>query len=238
MQFNKSWPSTLATYATTLFQPDPTVTFIELPAACLNERNFVNATSYQPPAVPPAPPPPPLIVEWMPYLVELNGRMNKYGTPAIIGVGCAGNILSVLVFFLTNLRKQSSSYYLAALGISDTCFLLITLVSWLSLYNITVFHQPGYCQTFTYMSGVFSFLSVWFVVGFTVERFIAVQYPLKRQTMCTVRRAKIVLVLMTLAASITYTPLFVLTESVFNAGFNGSFCAFTPELKVRVCVCV
>ncbi|KAG8326321.1 G-protein coupled receptor activity protein [Homalodisca vitripennis] len=45
---------------------------------------------------------------------------------------------------------------------------------------------------------VCSFLSVWFVVAFTVERFIAVRYPLKRPSMCTVTRAKMVLSVLTL----------------------------------------
>ncbi|XP_049792373.1 uncharacterized protein LOC126199494 [Schistocerca nitens] len=40
------------------------------------------------------------------------------------------------------------------------------------------------------MSSVFSFLSVWLIVAFTVERFIAVQYPLHRPRVCTVSRAK------------------------------------------------
>lgn len=250
------WATTSASsYATTLLPnnnnntSDPPVTFIELfSAACHNERNIVNdtITTYQPPvvvvgyapAITPSnhphhhPTTTPINSAWMPYFEELNGRVNKYGTPTIIGFGCAGNILSVLVFFLTSLRQQSSSYYLAALGISDTCFLVITFVEWLGLYNITLYHQSGYCQTFTYMSGVFSFLSVWFVVGFTVERFIAVQYPLKRQTMCSVRRAKIVLVLLTLVASIMNTPLLVLAESAFNVRMNGTICSVSSGLKV------
>lgn len=253
MESNHSWSSTLvdwatsaSSYATTTLLPSPSepVTIIELlSSTCHNERNALNASSTDQPSpvivdhttLQPSSDHPPtlaLIIDWMPYLEEINGRVNKYGTPTIIGIGCAGNVLSVLVFFLTNLRKQSSSYYLAALGISDTCFLLITFIEWLSLYNITVYHQPGYCQTFTYMSSVFAFLSVWFVVGFTVERFIAVQYPLKRQTMCSVRRAKIVLVVLTLAASVMNTPLLVLSDSVFNVRMNGTFCSVTSNLKV------
>lgn len=40
------------------------------------------------------------------------------------------------------------------------------------------------------MSSVCAFVSVWLIVAFTVERFIAVQYPLHRPHMCTVARAK------------------------------------------------
>ncbi|CAB0000261.1 unnamed protein product, partial [Nesidiocoris tenuis] len=61
---------------------------------------------------------------------------------------------------------------------------------------------------------VCSFLSVWFIVAFTVERFIAVRYPLKRPSLCTVSKAKIVLVSLSLAASICYTPYIFIVEVV------------------------
>ncbi|KAI5735241.1 hypothetical protein M8J77_016104 [Diaphorina citri] len=53
---------------------------------------------------------------------------------------------------------------------------------------------------------VCSFLSVWFVVAFTVERFIAVRYPLHRPSMCTVARAKVILISLTLLALALYSP--------------------------------
>lgn len=53
-----------------------------------------------------------------------------------------------------------------------------------------VYNRNGWCQSLVYLSSVCSFLSVWLIVAFTVERFIAVQYPLHRPRMCTVTRAK------------------------------------------------
>lgn len=119
--------------------------------------------------------------------------LHSYYTPAIVVVGSIGNILSVVVFFRLKLRKLSSSFYLAALGISDTIFLLTNSSTW-----ITTDHLGEYgiieivCKLSNYLCGVSSVLSSWFVVAFTVERFIAVLYPLKRQTMCTVRRARVI----------------------------------------------
>ncbi|KAI5701904.1 hypothetical protein M8J75_014552 [Diaphorina citri] len=63
----------------------------------------------------------------------------------------------------------------------------------ISIYNIRMLH-------------VCSFLSVWFVVAFTVERFIAVRYPLHRPSMCTVARAKVILISLTLMALALYSP--------------------------------
>ncbi|KAF6201631.1 hypothetical protein GE061_004024 [Apolygus lucorum] len=68
---------------------------------------------------------------------------------------------------------------------------------------------------------VCSFLSVWFIVAFTVERFVAVRYPLKRPSMCTVTRAKLVLVCLSLGASVGYMPYIFISE-VAHSDMNGT----------------
>jgi hypothetical protein len=164
---------------------------------------------------------------------ELGHLLVFYYTPFLVAVGSVGNILSVLVFFKTKLRKLSSSYYLAALGISDTCFLFGSFISWLNFIDIHVYNQNVFCQFFTYFTSVCSFLSVWFVVAFTVERFIAVLYPLRRQTMCTVRRAKMVLCGLIVLGAILCTPLLVFATPQHSERLNLTICDVRNEYKVR-----
>lgn len=155
-----------------------------------------------------------------------------YYTPLLIIVGSIGNILSVMVFFRTRLKKLSSSYYLSALGISDTGFLLCNLFQWLGLFNINFYNMEVVCQLFTYLSNLCATLSVWFVVAFTVERFIAVLYPLKRQTMCTVRRAKSVLVALTLISIIHCSPLLVFSSPQMSKHLGVVICDVLPIYTV------
>ncbi|EEB18901.1 class A rhodopsin-like G-protein coupled receptor GPRnna16, putative [Pediculus humanus corporis] len=138
--------------------------------------------------------------------IKILEKIELYYVPFLVAFGTVGNWLSVVVFFSTKLRKLSSSFYLAALAISDTGFLLIIFVSWLNMIDISIFNQPIFCELSVYLSSVCSFLSVWFVVAFTVERFIAVGYPLKRPSMCTVSRAKIVITCLTFASLLFYMP--------------------------------
>lgn len=167
------------------------------------------------------------------FAEHLGFLLTLYYTPLLICVGIMGNILSVLVFFKTKLRKLSSSYYLAALGISDTFFLLSIFTSWLSYMEIDVYSTNVYCQFFTYFAGLCSFLSVWFVVAFTVERFIAVVYPLKRQTMCTVRRAKIVLVCLIAMGSFINMPYLLCSGPVpAPDAVNITICDIREEYRV------
>lgn len=151
--------------------------------------------------------------------------LHSYYTPLIMVTGSIGNIFSVVVFFRTKLRKLSSSYYLAALGISDTVFLLMNFIPWFPS-GAELQSNDFVCKLTTFLCGVSSVLSAWFVVAFTIERFIAVLYPLKRQTMCTVRRAKIVIVGLLIAGLIDCSPLLYF----FFGDANG--CYFKPELEV------
>uniref|UniRef100_A0A1B0DBP0 G-protein coupled receptors family 1 profile domain-containing protein n=2 Tax=Phlebotomus papatasi TaxID=29031 RepID=A0A1B0DBP0_PHLPP len=59
----------------------------------------------------------------------ISDFLITYYTPILVFTGSIGNMLSILVFCKTKLRKLSSSYYLAALGVSDTLFLVGLFIS-------------------------------------------------------------------------------------------------------------
>ena len=90
------------------------------------------------------------------------------------GSGFEGNLISFLVFICTPIRQLSSSVYLAGLALSDSGFLLQLFVTWLGYVRVFLVHQNIWCQTVVYVTYVCSFLSVWLVVAFTFERYIAV----------------------------------------------------------------
>lgn len=73
--------------------------------------------------------------------------------------------------------------------------------------NDSLSTSPPPPQLEIYLGSVSSSLSVWLTVAFTVERFIAVQYPLQRPTVCTVHRAK--KVILTLAGFSVTVHLYV-----------------------------
>lgn len=170
------------------------------------------------------------------FAEQVGDFISFYYIPVLVLTGSVGNILSVLVFFKTKLRKLSSSYYLAALGISDTCFLFGLLATWLTFMDIKIYNREIFCQFFTYFTGLCSFLSVWYVVAFTVERFIAVLYPLKRQTMCTVRRAKIVLCVLTFLGAIHSAPYMIWSSPQYSERLNATICDVPEEYKVSLIV--
>ncbi|XP_044014639.1 thyrotropin-releasing hormone receptor [Aphidius gifuensis] len=153
-----------------------------------------------------------------------------YYTPVLVLFGSFGNCLSVYIFFSTKMRRVSSSWYLSALAISDTFFLLSIFITWLNIIGVGIFNLPGYCQFFVYLSTLCSFLSVWFVVTFTIERFVAVRYPLKRQSMCTVTRAKILLIILSLFGLIICCPVLWFSSPIkMDIKTNTTICILVKE---------
>ena len=97
----------------------------------------------------------------MDYMTFIVTNLDYYLVPVIISVGLLGNTLSFMVFVFTNLKTLSSSVYLAALSISDSGFLICVFFSWVINMDVRIYHEQGWCQTFVYLTYVFSFLSVW-----------------------------------------------------------------------------
>ena len=117
----------------------------------------------------------------------------------------SGNVTSFLVFLSRPFRQQSWSVYLASLSFSDTGFLVCLFFSWSNNIGLDVYHRNGWCQSLVYMTYIWSFLSVWYIVCFTVERYIVVKCPLKRLHICTAKRASIVVIFLSLFACILYS---------------------------------
>ncbi|KAK2162568.1 hypothetical protein LSH36_96g04019 [Paralvinella palmiformis] len=122
---------------------------------------------------------------------KLMDTFNLYLTPVIIILGVVGNFLSFLVFSVSHLRRNSSSVYLAALALVDTGFLLSLLIVWLDKVDVPLFDKQGWCQMVVYLTHLCPFLSVWYVVGFTAERYVIVWHPLRKDRFCTPRTSKL-----------------------------------------------
>ncbi|CAG9819627.1 unnamed protein product [Phaedon cochleariae] len=141
--------------------------------------------------------------------------LNLYYVPVIVVVGVVGNFLSFLVLLTTHLKVRSSSYYLAALAVTDSGYLACILLVYCSSNGVVDwFHQDGFCQLWVYLTYVCSFLSVWFIVAFTVERFIAVRYPLRKPYVCTVSRAKMIVLSLTCVAFLLHSYVFWIASVV------------------------
>lgn len=100
--------------------------------------------------------------------------LETYGIPVICLFGIIGNIISFRVFVFMSFRKNCSSAYIAALSVSDSCFLLILFCNWFGngRFGFYIGTSPIWCHVMIYVSNVCSFLSVWYVVLIMMDRLV------------------------------------------------------------------
>ncbi|XP_064652613.1 probable G-protein coupled receptor 139 [Lineus longissimus] len=144
-----------------------------------------------------------------PLIADIGEQFYAYVTPIIIVIGLIGNSISLNVFTSKGMRKQSASYYLAALSTADLLVLVVyVLFEWIRKglrllpghLEIPFTDVTGVCHVFLYLSYVFRFLSVWLLVIFTFERYIGVCHPLKRRKLCTKASARRIILGLVLTA--------------------------------------
>ncbi|XP_073835353.1 proctolin receptor [Musca autumnalis] len=123
---------------------------------------------------------------------EVRHVVQKILVPCIFVIGVLGN--SVSVYVLTRKRMRcTTNIYLTALAITDIFFLTMGLLLSFQHYQYIHLHVKLYWElygTFTWLCDACAYISIYIAVCFTIERFIAIRYPLKRQTFCTESLAK------------------------------------------------
>jgi len=115
--------------------------------------------------------------------------------PIICTVGIVGILLTVIVLSRKNM-STSTNCYLTSLAIADLCFLII-LSSKCFETKLSREHSYMYAVIMTYTHvflTIFIMASVWLTVMLAVERYIAICHPLRAMSICTVVRAKMIIV--------------------------------------------
>ena len=130
------------------------------------------------------------------YVLAIN--LIKYCLPIIIFVGTFGNVMSFLIMVQREIRQTSTFFYLATLAVADTVVLYISAFkTWIMvLTGFELLHQStAACKISIFLTQFCVHFSAWLIVAVTVERFLAVWFPLRATTMCNLARAKFVTVM-------------------------------------------
>ncbi|KAI3389334.1 hypothetical protein SNEBB_001451 [Seison nebaliae] len=174
-----------------------------------------------------------------PKLRAVSILLRIYIPPFVIVIGCICNILTFIIMRRRRLRTSSTCFYMAVLAIADTSALIIGYLQfWIyQAFAWTPLLVSDFaCKSSTFALITSSHYAVWLIVAMTIERFIAVSYPLKSMIFCTVRRAKIVCVMILLLCIIINSHYFFtnqLQQTVINLKTNESIldCGFKLKYK-------
>lgn len=119
--------------------------------------------------------------------------IQRVAVPLIMVIGLFGNLITIIIMTRRRMRS-TTNMYLAALAFVDMLYLVLTFVLGLSHYpNMAERKYYFYWRLKPFLmmlTDACSNTSVWLTVTFTIERYIAVKYPMRGKVWCTEARAK------------------------------------------------
>lgn len=142
---------------------------------------------------------------------------------ALLVLGVAGNVLTVVVMGRCRELRNTTSLYLGSLAVSDLVLLLLGLP--LDLYRLWR-SRPwvlGWvmCSVWHCLGEACAYCSVLHLTALTAERYLAICFPLRAKVWVTRRRVKVLLVALWAVALLSAAP-FLFLVGVRQAG-NDSF---------------
>nr|ANO39068.1 GCR104 [Schmidtea mediterranea] len=168
--------------------------------------------------------------------------------PPVVIFGLLGNSLSFIILKDSS-RKVSSFFYIRCLTIFDSLSLILTM---LGFYMTLVIHpmlisneryrnisyiinQWGTCQTKTYLAFSCRTMSIWTIVVFTLERLVCVKFPIISMKVCTIRNAKITVVILVIVSLLSSIDWIFSFEKVLCKKYNLYVCKPKQNmLKFRI----
>ncbi len=126
--------------------------------------------------------------------------INFYGSGVVILMGLILNVVALAVFIAgRKLRKATTVSFLMVLVVGDLLYLLGELLRWLNSSNGNeaylgldfLGHSVWVCRLTYYIRYSAQIICSWMTLAITTERFVAVAYPTKVKTICTVRTSRV-----------------------------------------------
>ena len=154
------------------------------------------------------------------YVTSIAKSIHLYIYPLFIIMGILGNSLSCLIM-LMNVRRAGgnpASLYLTLLAFVDCLFLLgSALPDWIAQihpqFNLRLLSDIA-CRLVYWFGHFTTHLSAGLVVGVTVERFIAVQYPLVAHKINTITRTRFALILLVIFYLVIDSSVLILVHHI------------------------
>ncbi|KAI6232653.1 Thyroliberin receptor [Aphelenchoides fujianensis] len=110
-------------------------------------------------------------------------------------MGVVGNLMVITVVLRVPGMITPTNCYLTSLAVSDCLFFVATAPTELSLlHSAEYIFGPIGCAVFSYLPYLAINTSSLSITAFTIERFIGICYPLRARYICTISRAKLILV--------------------------------------------
>jgi hypothetical protein len=118
-------------------------------------------------------------------IIRMFNTIESFYITFLVLIGIVCNTLSFCFFLNKKNNNKRSMLIFSVLALSDNGFLFSLQIIYLNYFNVDVFNTyESVCKLVVYSSYVSSFLSIWCIVLFNIERFITVFFPFKIFEFC------------------------------------------------------
>uniref|UniRef100_A0A3B5M885 Growth hormone secretagogue receptor type 1 n=1 Tax=Xiphophorus couchianus TaxID=32473 RepID=A0A3B5M885_9TELE len=142
--------------------------------------------------------------------------------------GLLGNTLTILVVWLRPHMRSSTYLYLSSMAVSD---LLILLLLPLDLYKLW---RPRpwplgdlACKLTMFLSECCTFCTILHITFLSLERYVAVCWPITAKTVVTRRRTRVIIGCLWLGAAVSASPVLIMVGVEDVGGEDHGFCRCT-----------
>ena len=125
--------------------------------------------------------------------------IDRIVTPIWYIIGIIGNPITMKIWLSRRMRESNSSaIYIGSIAIVHFVFIWLHFLMELHIaWDVSTYNKPVLCEIFNIMYITPQYLAPLLILGFTTERYIAVCLPFKKERYCTVRRACLVVAILT-----------------------------------------
>ncbi|XP_018519137.1 growth hormone secretagogue receptor a [Lates calcarifer] len=152
------------------------------------------------------PVPPPLNYYSIPLLTAIT-----IACTLLFLVGVAGNVMTILVVSKYRDMRTTTNLYLCSMAVSD---LLIFLCMPLDLYRMWRYRPWRFgdvlCKLFQFVSESCTYSTILSITALSVERYLAICFPLRAKALVTKRRVRALILLLWTVSLLSAGPVFVM----------------------------
>ena len=165
--------------------------------------------------------------------------------PVLIVTGIIGQLFSMKIFLSLKNWKATYRVYYFAIAAADLVYLIgFAIPEWtgegldLVTHGAMKFNPENLstitCRAFRYLWHSSWFISCWLLIAYSVERLIALSYPLYRIRFISIRMAKVTCTVVIIVGIIGFLPV-ILTEiyrlSNENGPISNRYCYFNENIS-------
>ncbi|KAG7254355.1 hypothetical protein CRUP_028003 [Coryphaenoides rupestris] len=165
-----------------------------------------------------AAPPPPLNHYSIPLLAAIT-----VACALLCVVGVAGNVMTIVVVSKYRDMRTTTNLYLCSMAVSD---LLIFLCMPPDLYRMWRYRPwrfgDALCKLFQFVSESCTYSTILSITALSVERYVAICFPLRAKALVTKRRVRGLILLLWVVSLCSAGPVFLMVGVERDHGWNGS----------------